>query len=583
MTVPPAARLLRRHLRGRGPALRRLAAWSAVEGVPVFAAGLLLARAIDRGFLAGRPGTGLAWLAVLAVLYLCGAEATRRVYPRLAATVEPLRDSLVTDVVTASLARTGGTADDAAGTGVAQVAEQAEAVRALLGTALRNVRQLLTAGLAALVGLALLSPPLALAIALSVALALGVFAAFLGVQVRRYRDVVRHAERIGQSGAAIVEGVRDVVACAAEDRAAAAVGASVDAQAAALRAFARSRLVRLPVLALGVHLPLLVLLALSPALIDGGRLTTGEVAGAAGYLVTGLQPGIVLLVDAGGTLLLSLAVILGRLAETGAGAGTGTGASTGAGTGAVRPSGPALVPASADIELEDVTFAYSSRAAPVLTGLSLHVPEGTHLAVVGPSGTGKSTLANVLTGLVRPQRGTVTLGKVPLPDLDGDLLRAAVTLVPQESYIFAGTLRENLAYLRPGATTARLDEAAAAVGLEETLRRFGGYDAAVPPGGGTLSHGERQLVTLARAYLSAAPVLILDEATCHLPPAAEARAERALADRGRTLIVIAHRISSAERAHRVLLLDASGPLAGTHRTLLGLSPLYAELVGHWRT
>ncbi|QFG24174.1 ABC transporter ATP-binding protein [Actinomadura sp. WMMB 499] len=578
MRVPPAARLLRRHLRGRGPALRGLAAWSVVEGLPVLAGGLLLARAVDHGFLAGRPGTGLAWLAVLAVLYLCGAEATRRIYPRLATTVEPLRDSLVTDVVTASLHRTGGTGGEAdgtaggAGTGVAQVAEQAEAVRVLLGTALRNVRQLLAAGIAALVGLALLSPPLALAIALSVAVAVGVFAAFLGVQIRRYRDVVRQAERIGESGAAIVAGVRDVVACAAEDRAARTVAASIDAQAAAMRAFARSRLVRLPVLALGVHLPLLVLLALAPSLIDGGRLTTGEVAGAAGYLITGLQPGIVLLVDAGGTLLLSLAVILGRLAETGAG-----------GTAPALPARPGPVPASSDIELDRVTFAYSPRAAPVLTGLSLRIPAGTHLAVVGPSGTGKSTLANVLTDLVRPQRGTVTLGGVPLPDVDRDRLRSAVTLIPQESYIFAGTLRENLAYLRPGATTAQLDEAARAVGLEETLRRFGGYDAAVPPGGGSLSHGERQLVTLARAYLSAAPVLILDEATCHLPPAAEARAERALAGRGRTLVVIAHRISSAERAHRVLLLDSSGPIVGTHRTLLDLSPLYAELVGHWRT
>ncbi|MFV2175873.1 ATP-binding cassette domain-containing protein [Actinomadura sp. LOL_011] len=575
MKAPPAARLLRHHLRGRGPALRRLAAWSVLEGVPVLAAGLLLARALDHGFLAGRPGVGLAWLAVLAVLYLGGAEATRRIYPRLAATVEPLRDSLVTEVVTASLHRTGDTSGDTsgdrAGAGVSQVTEQAEAVRALLGTALRNVRQLLAAGIAALVGLALLSPPLALAIALSVALALSVFAAFLGVQVRRYRAVVRHAERIGESGAAVVEGVRDVVACAAEDRAARTVAASIDAQAAALRAFARSRLVRLPVLALGVHLPLLMLLGLSPALIESGRLTTGEVAGAAGYLITGLQPGIVLLVDAGGTLLLSLAVILGRLAEISAGPARATRARR------------TLVPASADIELDHVTFAYSPRAAPVLTDLSLHIPEGTHLAVVGPSGTGKSTLANVLTDLVRLQRGAVTLGKVPLPDLDAARLRAAVTLIPQESYIFTGTLRENLAYLRPDATDAQLDEAAAAVGLDETLRRLGGYDAEVPPGGGALSHGERQLVTLARAYLSAAPVVILDEATCHLPPAAEARAEEALAARGGTLIVIAHRISSAQRAHRVLLLDASGPIVGTHRTLLDLSPLYAELVGHWRS
>ncbi|WP_067460849.1 ATP-binding cassette domain-containing protein [Actinomadura macra] len=567
MNVPPAARLLRHHLRGQGPAMRRLAAWSVLESVPAFASGFLLAQAIDRGFLADAPLTGLSWLVALAVLHVLGAVGTRRIYPWLAATVEPLRDSLVTDVVTATVNRMG---EQTAGAGVSQLTEQAEAVRLLLGTALRNARQLLTAAVAALLGLLLLSPPLALAIVVPVVLAVTLFAALLGVQVRRYRAVVRHAERIGESATTIVEGVRDVVASAAEDRAARTVGEAIDAQAAALRAFARSRLARLPVLVLGVHLPLLVLLALSPHLIAHGRLTAGQVAGGISYLITGLQPGIVLLVDAGGTLLLSLAVILGRLAEICAGSG---------GTPPAAPGTPAT---SYDIHADHVTFAYAPEAAPVLADLSLHIPEGTHLAVVGPSGTGKSTLANVFTGLVSPQQGGVTLGKVPLAAIDTARLRSTITLIPQESYVFAGTLRENLAYLRPDTTAAQLDEAVDAVGLTPTMNRLGGYDAEIPPGGGALSQGERQLITLARAYLSPAPVIILDEATCHLHPAAEARAEQALAGREGTLIVIAHRISSAQRAHQVLLLDDSAPLLGTHHTLLALSPLYAELVGHWQ-
>lgn len=451
--------------------------------------------------------------------------------------------------------------------------EQAEAVRVLLGTALRNVRQLLSAGVAALLGLALLSPPLALVICLSVALALAVFAACVGLQIRRYRAVVREAERIGESAAAVVGGVRDVVACAAEDRAARAVGEVIDAQAAALRAYARTRLVRLPVLALGVHVPLIALLLLSPYLTEQHGLTPGQIAGAAGYLVAGLQPGITVLVDAGGTLLLSLAVILGRLAETCAGPATDF----------PVPAAAPAVAASFDIEAEGVTFAYSPHADPVLRDLSLRVPEGTHLAVVGPSGAGKSTLANLLTGLLPPQRGSVTLGGVPLPRLGQERLRSAVALIPQESYVFAATLRENLAYLRPGATTAQLDETVRAVGLTETVERLGGYDAGIPPGGGDLSHGERQLITLARAHLSPAPVIVLDEATSHLHPAAEARAERALAARGRTLIVIAHRMTSAERAGKVLLLDGPTPLLGTHETLQARSRLYADLVGHWHT
>ncbi len=133
--------------------------------------------------------------------------------------------------MTAALHRMTGGSPDAAGAGVSQVTEQAEAVRALLGTALRNVRQLLSAGVAALLGLALLAPPLALAVGLSVALALGVFAATVRLQFRRYLAVVREAERIGETAAVVVHGVRDVSACAAEERAAGTVGAVIDAQA----------------------------------------------------------------------------------------------------------------------------------------------------------------------------------------------------------------------------------------------------------------------------------------------------------------------------------------------------------------
>ncbi|MFI0366964.1 ABC transporter ATP-binding protein [Actinomadura sp. 1N219] len=567
MTAAPAARLLHRHVRGQWPAMRRLAAWSAVEALPAFASGLLLARAIDHGFLAGRPMTGLAWLAALGALYVAGAVATGRVYPWLAATVEPLRDSLVGEVVSAVLNRG---ASGTAGAGVSQVTEQAEAVRALLGSALRNVRQLLSAGIAALVGLALLSPRLALVTGLSVAIGLGIFGAFIGLQVRRYRAVVLRAEEIGETAAAVVHGVRDVVACAAEDRASATVGRVVDAQARALRAYARTRLVRVPVLAFGVHLPLLALLLLSPYLTEHQGFTTGEIAGAVAYLVTGLQPGVTVLVDAGGTLLLSLAVVLGRLSEI---------CATGPGPAPAAVSAPSAA-GRFDIEARHVTFAYSPRAAPVIEDLSLHVPEGTHLAVVGPSGAGKSTLANLLTGLATPQRGRITLGGAAL---DPARTKTSITLIPQESYVFAATLRENLTYLCPDPAEAWLDDAVHAVGLAETVDRLGGYDAEIPPGGATLSQGERQLVTLARAYLSPAPIVVLDEATSHLHPAAEARAEQALADKGGTLIVIAHRISSAERADLILLLDGSAHVLGTHESLLRRSRLYSELVGHWHT
>jgi ATP-binding cassette subfamily C protein len=147
--------------------------------------------------------------------------------------------------------------------------------------------------------------------------------------------------------------------------------------------------------------------------------------------------------------------------------------------------------------------------------------------------------------------------------------------------VFAGTLRENLLYLTRATSDGQLDTAIQAFGLDSVIERCGGLDTRLPPGGGGLSAGERQLIALARVFLSPARLIILDEATCHLDPLTEARAERAIAARGSTLVVIAHRLSSALRARRVLLLDGTRAQLGTHDELLAASPLYADLFGHW--
>jgi ATP-binding cassette, subfamily C, bacterial len=226
-----------------------------------------------------------------------------------------------------------------------------------------------------------------------------------------------------------------------------------------------------------------------------------------------------------------------------------------------------------------VTFRYGASPDPVIRHLDLEVKEGEHLAIVGPSGVGKSTLAGLMAGLLVPESGEVLLGGVKAAEVAPEELARWRALIPQEAYVFPGTVRENVTYLRDGASDDEIDAVVDLLGARPLVDGLGGLDGGVD--GGALSAGERQLLTLVRAYLSPAPVVVLDEATCHLDPAAEARVELAFARRPGTLIVIAHRISSALRARRVLVLDGAGTAAGTHDELLDGSVLYRDLVGHW--
>ncbi|MCD9875941.1 ATP-binding cassette domain-containing protein [Streptomyces guryensis] len=250
-----------------------------------------------------------------------------------------------------------------------------------------------------------------------------------------------------------------------------------------------------------------------------------------------------------------------------------------AGPGAPARASPAPQPRDGRVELCGVTFGYARSAEPVVRGLDLVLASGTHLAVVGPSGAGKSTLAALMAGVLEPRAGRIRLGGVPVRELDRERLSRSRVLIPQEAYVFTGTLRENLAYLQPAATTAELDSAVRAIGAQALVRRLGGYDATLDPA--VLSAGERQLIALVRALLPSARLVVLDEATCHLDPAAEAVAERAFARRPATLIVCAHRISSALRADLVLVMDGSRCRLGTHDQLMADCALYRDLIGHW--
>lgn len=240
--------------------------------------------------------------------------------------------------------------------------------------------------------------------------------------------------------------------------------------------------------------------------------------------------------------------------------------------------GPRL---DASIDLTDVGFAYTDTAAPALRGVSVHIPAGQRIAVVGETGAGKSTVMKLLARFYDPTAGSVKVGGVDLRAYDLAGFRHRLGYVPQEAYLFAGTVRDSIAYGRPDATDAEVEAAADAVGAHDMVARLrGGYMHDVGDRGRNLSSGQRQLLALARAECVRPDLLLLDEATAALDLASEAavtRAEDLLAQK-RTTVVIAHRLTTAARADRVLVLD-HGELVedGTHAELLAANGTYATL------
>ncbi|MFI1578936.1 ATP-binding cassette domain-containing protein [Embleya sp. NPDC020630] len=573
--------LLADALRERRAALGRVLGWSVAEGVPALLSGALLAAALDRGFLVGRLGVGFVLLGVLALAMLIRAAATYAMFPHLADVVEPFRDTLVRRVVTSAvLDATSGRPDAGrdADAAVARLTEQVESCRNLTASLLRTLRQLGVTIVAALLGLALLAPVLLPLVLIPLALATWLFVRLLPPLARRRRNLVLADERIAIRTAHTVAGLRDVVACGAQDRVAAEIGAAADAQARATGLLARASSLRLLAVALGGQLPLLAVLIAAPWLVREGMLSTGEVAGAALYLAQHLEPAVRAATATVGGWLLELLVVAGRLAQTAAPAPATPAATAPNTTGPTRLPSPATAPGP--LVLDRVTFAYGPFAEPVVRDLSMTLDAGSHLAVVGPSGIGKSTLAALLAGLLTPDQGTVSLAGRPLAAHPEAALRNTIAVVPQEAYVFAGSVHENLSYLDPDVSRSDLDRAVRLVGAAELVARLGGYEARLADPG-TLSAGERQLIALARTYLSPARFVILDEATCHLDPPAEALAEAAFATRAGALVVIAHRIDSARRADRILLMDGNRPIPGTHHELLARAPLYRDLVGAW--
>ena len=310
--------------------------------------------------------------------------------------------------------------------------------------------------------------------------------------------------------------------------------------------------------------------------------TAGAILVASGRLEGGVLPLLTLLAMSAFVPVWEIAQVARQLADTLGAArrldavhGEPVPVTDGRGAGAAVTGTPAL-------EMVNVSFAYPGRTRPALDGVSFAVPSGRTVALVGPSGAGKTTVAALFLRFWDPATGVVKLGGHDLRTYGLDELRGQIALVAQDTYLFNDTLRNNILLARPGAGEAELVAAVDQASLDDFVRELpDGLDTLVGERGAQLSGGQRQRVAIARAFLKNAPILILDEATSHLDTLNEqaVRASLALLARARTTLVIAHRLATVRDADHIVVLDDGRVVEqGDHDTLLSQGGLYARLV-----